>query len=441
MKYKELEQELESLETRTTDELEDLSSKNNQEPNSQDLKAILTKSLNEDSSFKAAKRNQRLMNRYLNSIDIKYLGPLSYRHLRLLAWICIALSQIVMINEIDLLAFDHGYLNPIVSLILSIFSNLSTPFFLLASFGTILNRTKPYRDTILVYGLGFFGIGLAFLVVYMRYGYDLLGLFEIDVAYTSMALGKKFGSRLLVNIFTDLFLLTLFNYFLHYTPKNHFLGKKIVFFRLFALLPLSYLIVADTLQVLTKLQMVVLPIEIFLFLTSKSYMMHIIFIILSLWVKKRESTFLRLGATKDEFLQYQTTNRCSWSFAKATAILFAVFGFLDFFITAVVINIASLDPAYTLLSIYDLIENLGLGQTLGMLVACPFILLFSITRTHKDKMIDLLVPVIGIGVVVLVTIESVFVSLRMLRNKGTETPSEGNLVSHLLMKAFQRFNK
>ncbi len=440
MKYKELEQELESLETRTTDEIEDLSSKNKHEPNSQDLKAILTKSLNEDSSFKAAKRNHRLMNRYLNSIDIKYLGPLSYRHLRLLAWMCIAISQIVMINEIDLLAFESGYLNPIVSLVLTVIANLSTPFFLLASFGTILNRTKPYRDTILVYGLGFFGVGLAFLFVYMRYGYDLLGLFDIDVAYTSMALGKRFGSRLLVNIFTDLFLLTLFNYFLHYTPKNNFLGKKIIFFRLFALLPLSYLIVADILQVLTKLQMVVLPIEIFLFLTSKSYFMHLIFIILSIWVKKRESTFLRLGATKDEFLRYQTTNRCSWSFAKATAILFAFFGFLDFFTTTVVINIASLDSSYTLLSIYDLIENLGLGQTLGMLVACPFILLFSITRTHKDKMIDLLVPIIGIVVVVLVTIESVFVSLRLFKNKGMENSSDEKLVSTLLMKAFQRFN-
>ena len=44
------------------------------------------------------KRRLKLKHKLLNPVDIKYQGPLSYRALRIIAWVCFALGQIVIIN-------------------------------------------------------------------------------------------------------------------------------------------------------------------------------------------------------------------------------------------------------------------------------------------------------------------------------------------------------
>ena len=46
------------------------------------------------------KRREKLRQKLLNPNDIKYQGPLSYRYLKIIAWIAIAIGQVAVINAL-----------------------------------------------------------------------------------------------------------------------------------------------------------------------------------------------------------------------------------------------------------------------------------------------------------------------------------------------------
>ena len=45
-------------------------------------------------------RRERLRKKYFKENDIKYQGPLSYRFLRIFAWIAIAIGQVALLNSL-----------------------------------------------------------------------------------------------------------------------------------------------------------------------------------------------------------------------------------------------------------------------------------------------------------------------------------------------------
>ena len=81
----------------------------------------------------------------LDGADIRYRGPLSYRHLRILAWLMCAISAG---GSILVIAFKFiPNLLPEVNefgLIFSDFSNLALPLFMLANFAVILTAKDNY---------------------------------------------------------------------------------------------------------------------------------------------------------------------------------------------------------------------------------------------------------------------------------------------------------
>ena len=113
------------------------------------------------------KRFQRIKNNYFKD-DIKYQGPLSYRYLRILGWIAFALGQLAFVSTIGNVA-SWDPIGNVGRYILSFFSNLMTPLFIIASFGLVLSRRRGYRNFILFYGAAFLGIGIGVLVLYYRY--------------------------------------------------------------------------------------------------------------------------------------------------------------------------------------------------------------------------------------------------------------------------------
>ena len=50
---------------------------------------------------KLRRRKHKILARSAEN-DIRYRGPLSYRHFRIFAWICLALTQVVLLMELDL---------------------------------------------------------------------------------------------------------------------------------------------------------------------------------------------------------------------------------------------------------------------------------------------------------------------------------------------------
>ena len=53
-------------------------------------------------------------------------------------------------------------------------------------------------------------------------------------------------------------------------------------------------------------------------------------------------------------------------------------------------------------------NSLGIGQSLGLLLLSPVMLLFSYTRRHKHRLLDSFIPIVGIALIVMVYIEGFY---------------------------------
>lgn len=53
-------------------------------------------------------------------------------------------------------------------------------------------------------------------------------------------------------------------------------------------------------------------------------------------------------------------------------------------------------------------DALGIGQTMSMIFAIPFIMLYSYTRSHKNKTIDIAIPIASVALLALVYLEGIY---------------------------------
>ena len=129
------------------------------------------------------KRLEKLRKKLLNPNDIKYQGPLSYRYLRIIAWIALIVGQVVILNTLSTKFFSSPFLSDDWKTVLTIIPELTTPLFIIASFGRILDGKRSFKNTILFYGAAFLGVGLGFCFFYARY---VEGLFnKVGIAPTT----------------------------------------------------------------------------------------------------------------------------------------------------------------------------------------------------------------------------------------------------------------
>ena len=119
--------------------------------------------------LKKERKREKLRFKYLERPDIKYRGPLSYRHLRFLAWVALAFSQMAVLDSFALAWFpDNGILGPIGSIAISYIADLTIPLFIIATFATILNKNKSFKNVLVFYFVAWLGVGLAFVVIDQR---------------------------------------------------------------------------------------------------------------------------------------------------------------------------------------------------------------------------------------------------------------------------------
>ena len=117
---------------------------------------------------KKLKREEKLKNKFFFEQDIKYRGPLSYRYLRVIAWASIAITQALTVNNISGLLLEKPLISGAFEVVLLLFSALSVPLFIIATFSTILNRSKPIKNVIIFYLAAYLGFALAIIIVYYR---------------------------------------------------------------------------------------------------------------------------------------------------------------------------------------------------------------------------------------------------------------------------------
>lgn len=267
--------------------------------------------------------------------DIRYRGPLSGQHFKMLGWLCIAFSQAAVIVRLGgrldpaFAAGSASWLN-----ILSNIADLSLPFLLIASFSQLLDTEAGYRRQLLVNGAAMAGISALYYLLFYRY---LVGAAEAFLDPPSDALPAIRSALghvapygfLTFNIFVDLFLCALTMFFLNYNSHRVFTGKARILFRLLALLPIAYEVGCMVLKVYAARGLVAVPTWAFPLLTVKPPMTFVLFVSLALFVKTRELRFRRHGKTHEEYRAFLKTRRNSWNFSVFLAIMLVIVSLLD----------------------------------------------------------------------------------------------------------------
>ena len=210
------------------------------------------------------------------------------------------------------------------------------------------------------------------------------------------------------NIFVDLFLCTIFMFFLNYQPRKIFRGKSRFVFRLFALLPIAYEAACIYFKTMSGLGKIAIPVNCYPLLTVKPPMTFALFVVLAFFIKTRELRFRRRGGTHEEYQQFLLTNRNSLHFSVFAAIQMLIFGVLDILVlvfSALLLSKGDEERAYKML---EIIHAAGFGDSVVLVFLAPVMLLFSYTREPKNKMISTLIPVAGFALIILTFVQGFY---------------------------------
>ena len=360
--------------------------------------------------------------------DIKYRGPLSYRMLKIVGWIALAFSQYLLLAKLQnsVLKIDEpiAFGNTINGIIV----DLALPLLLFGNFALLLNGQNKFRTHFLINGGASLAFIIVYFIVYQRYVIGFASVFtdtragaitSVDkLFYLLNATYENFYGFVAFNIFIDMFLCTLGWFFIVYTPKKWFKGKKIYIFRSFILIPLTYEIVCIVLKIrIASFPTELLPVASFPFLTTKPPMVFILFMALGIYIKIRERKFLKTGKTKEDYQAFLKTNKNSLDIMLFAIVVMLVIIVIDEFLLKDLIVpriVASnrgivpeeYDSAYEFL-IAPAVSACGIGDMKNMLLFTPLLLLFSYTRTHKHTIIDAGITVLGIAGIALIYLDGI----------------------------------
>ena len=340
--------------------------------------------------------------------DIKYRGPLSYRTLRIFAWLFLCLSQlgafIVFAGKVA-----PGAVAKFVMLgpILQTLKSVMMPLFLISTFSILLNKSRKYSSLLFLYGGFAFLFFLLFILIHDRF---LIGLVmkmnEVDRATARATIDELLSSMLVngyisYNIFIDLFFCTLFVFFVMYKPKRVFVGNKLIIFRLLSLFPAAYELTCLILKALASANVFLMSPYMYPFLTTKPPITFLVFIVLTVYLKVRERIYNKAGLSKHDYDTFLNSKRNSWYFSVFTSTMIAIAVVVDI-VLLLVVSVAYAMTATTgeaepdILTALVKANGLGFGQGISMVLVIPFILLFSYTRSYKDTKIDMAIPIIGL---------------------------------------------
>ena len=347
--------------------------------------------------------------------DIKFKGVLSYRHLRILGWVFLAFAQIAVV-----LTFN-AKLNPYAAAqseawanFFKLFTNLPLPLFMIANIASIMQKKDDYRSLLLFYGGMAFGMYLLENFLVFHYGFRAMNSISPTTwgetaSIFGILLPLMGQSSYAMNIFIDLFLCSLMFFFVNYTPKKYFQGKKIIIFRLFTLIPFIYEIASVIIKYNVSFANITIPSYVFFLLTSKPPFLLIAFLIIIVILKGHEHLSIKSGKKdKKFFIEHQKTNAHTLGVSIVMSVIFFIVSIIDLFVTILVTYLTVVNYQVEPSQSIEIIMGIGLGGSLLMVPIIPVILLFSYKKTHKNPQMDMIVPLVGIGSIVLVYVEGMF---------------------------------
>ena len=344
--------------------------------------------------------------------DITWRGPVSYRWFQILGWICIVAAQIVIMMSVgshfgamaDCFAHSESLISDL--------AKMALPFLLIFNFTLIINGQRSYKALLLKNFFAMAGLWAAYSLLLGHFITGTLELLSTDPSRVTPNLHVILSRAaengfFCFNIFVDLFLCTLVMYFLNARPKRFFTGRKIVFFRLFILLPVAWEVISMVLKVRTVRQDLLLSPYLYPLLTVKPPMTFLLFILLAAFIKTRELRFRRSGRTHEEYREFLKTNRNSLNFSVFLSVLLVLVSAVDGLAVSVLSpsGVNALDPVY---------RALGFGESRYLFVLVPLVLVFSYTRKPKKNGLGIAVPLAGFVFIILVYLQGILQILHLV---------------------------
>ena len=344
--------------------------------------------------------------------DIRYLGPLSSRAFEILGWLCVVLSvAVVMLAIITSVSPKAGTGQGLPRRILPYATQASALFLVIAGISRVMRSSDEYRQQLLTY-LGLAGIvALGTALIFQRTVMAAINRLFLDPKQVMPLVEKTFADFsgidfIAFNVFIDIFLCILLFFFVNVRPKHLFTGKWTLFLRVCAVLPVAYAAVCMWLKYQAVCNHAVLHFGWFPLLTVKPVTTYGLFLFLAIYVKRKEIQFCRDGRSIRECQASLRTRRNSLRFGIVLAIAFAV--------TAIVDNLLQYCTAQFLLKPHAPAEAEALawslqaarrigfgGDSLILLIAAPFMLLYSFNRIPKWRIFSVLAPLLAIGLAIL----------------------------------------
>ena len=345
--------------------------------------------------------------------DIGYRGPLNYRFFQILGWICIVIAQIVIMMSLGARfgSIEDGLAS--FRPLLSDLAELGLPFLLIANFTLIMNGQRSFRALLLKNFFAMAGLYAAYALLLGHFVTGVLALLSDDPSQVTPALFTvlRYAAEngfFCFNIFVDLFLCTLVAYFLNAEPKRFFAGKRILVFRLFALVPFAYELACMVVKVRTVQGTLALSPYLYPLLTTKPPMTFLLFVVLTVFIRIRGLRFLDRGHTRDEYRAFLRTNRNSLHFSVFLATMLVIVSAVDllavFFLSGSG-GVSGLQPVY---------RALGFGDSRWLFLLVPFVLLFSYTREPQKARWNIAVPLAGFVLIILVNLQGALQILHLV---------------------------
>lgn len=364
--------------------------------------------------------------------DIGYRGPLTYRHLLVFGWICISFKVLdILISAVVNVDPNQPQWALTLGKVSGFLGYFALPLFLLANFAILLDKKRTFKQQLIKFGGLSLGVVLLFVIIKEHYVVGVVAAALGSRADATQVIDEllyrwSMTGSLIFNLFIDLFLCTLFMFFLEYEPKTRFQGKKLRVFRALAVIPVLYEVGALILRVTMIATDLKPPYIVYPFLTTKPFMSFILFIILALHIKLDEYRFKKKDKKPEDFEEYVRTNDHSLRFSIFTSVMILITGLIDFLVylfstmyltfTAAGVSMSAetitTEAQKTIDEVIPVAEKVvgswRFGEHYPMILLIPVILLFSYTRRHKNDQVDLYIPIGGVILAFLVGIEGAY---------------------------------
>ena len=346
------------------------------------------------------------------SNDIKYHGPLSYRHMRIIAWVCMMFMALSIIFSVFAKTKSSDGLKT-TSDVFSSIGSLALPLFLIANFSFIMRNRANLKRVILFYTFAALGMMFVAYCFAFRYYFTFFTRYDAEnfvlaEALLEGVLNMYVNKFVFLNVFIDLLLCSVSFAFLTYEPKHYFVGKKRIIFRLFVIFPIAYelacvyfklhIITSDTFSI---------PWYLFPLLTTKPPMLLLAFLILTIVVAIRKKIYLKKNNYNEEqYERFLKTNANSLHFSLMIIVILLFAVIVDIIVYAIVTGSIANSLGISIDEASNAVARSGLGSTIPVIIIFPLIFLFSYSKEYEDKIIDKIIPMCGVALCIYAVLES-----------------------------------